>query len=144
MQQSLSRLVAILHRSHAMYVNRVLKQWNITSGEVGFLMTLYQAEGRTQEQLCSILAIDKAAATRGLCSLENKGYITRQVNEQDKRCKCIYLTEKAKELRNSITTEVRAWNTGASELVGEQTYQNVCSNLETILQNMKSEQNHGI
>src|SRR5690554_5510439 len=101
MQQSLSRLVAILHRSHAMYVNRVLKQWNITNGEVGFLMTLYQAEGRTQEQLCSILAIDKAAATRGLCSLENKGYITRQVNEQDKRCKCIYLTEKAKELRNS-------------------------------------------
>ena len=108
------------------------------------MMTLYQTEGRTQEQLCSILAIDKAAATRGLCSLENKGYITRQVNEQDKRCKCIYLTEKAKELRNSITTEVRAWNTGASELVGEQTYQNVCTNLETILQNMKSEQNHGI
>lgn len=135
MQHSLSRLVAILHRSHAMYVNRMLKPLNITSGEVGFLMTLYQEEGRTQEQLSSILSIDKAAATRALSSLENKGYIQRQVNQQDKRCKCIYLTQKAKGLRQVITMEVGAWNFKAAKLIGEAAYQELCMNLETILSN---------
>lgn len=133
MQHSLSRLVAILHRSHAMYVNRVLKEWNITSGEVGFLMTLYQEEGRTQEQLSSILAIDKAAATRALTSLQTKGYIRRQVDASDKRCKCIFLTQKAKELRQPITQKVRSWNAKATELVGEEAYTQLCSNLQTIL-----------
>ncbi|ADY12311.1 MarR family winged helix-turn-helix transcriptional regulator [Sphaerochaeta globosa] len=139
MQHSLSRLVAILHRNHAMYVNRVLKPWNITSGEVGFLMTLYQEEGRTQEQLSSILSIDKAAATRALTSLQDKGYIQRRVNEQDKRCKCIYLTQKAKELRQVITTQVRTWNSKAANLIGESTYDQLCLSLETILSNEKAE-----
>jgi len=142
MQYSLSRLVAILHRNHAMYINRALKMWGISSGEIGFLMTLYQQEGCTQEQLCSLLAIDKAAATRALTSLENKGYIQRQVDARDKRCKCIHLTDKAKELRQDITGEVRAWNGKASELVGEETYQMICENLQTILLHETSEQNH--
>ncbi len=142
MQNSLSRLVAILHRNHAMYINRALKQWDISSGEVGFLMTLYQGEGRTQEQLCSILAIDKAAATRALSSLERKGFITRQVNEQDKRCKCIHLTAKAKELQQSITSRVRAWNVQAEKFVGETTYEALCCHLQTILSHTISEHTH--
>lgn len=102
-------------------------------------MTLYQEEGRTQEQLSSILSIDKAAATRSLTSLQDKGYIQRRVNEQDKRCKCIYLTQKAEELRQVITTQVRTWNSKAANLIGESTYQQLCENLETILSNEKAE-----
>ena len=125
-----------------MYINRALKQWNISSGEIGFLMTLYRQEGCTQEQLCSLLAIDKAAATRALTSLESKGYISRHTDARDKRCKCIHLTDKAKALKQDITDEVRAWNGKASELVGEETYRTICENLQIILSHETSEQNH--
>jgi DNA-binding MarR family transcriptional regulator len=125
-----------------MYINRALKQWNISSGEIGFLMTLYRQEGCTQEQLCSLLAIDKAAATRALTSLESKGYISRHTDARDKRCKCIHLTDKAKALKQDITDEVRAWNGKASELVGEETYRMICENLQIILSHETSEQNH--
>jgi len=66
MYTSLARHLAILHRHNQRYLNQVLKPYSLTSGEVGFLMSLYQAEGQTQEELSTALVIDKAATARAM------------------------------------------------------------------------------
>ena len=132
MQQSLGRLVAILYRKKQMYVNTRLKDVGITSGEVGFLMSLYRKEAQTQEALCTALHIDKAAATRALHILEKKGYVYREQDSLDRRCKRIYLTNKARDIEKTVQTVMHRWSEIIAQSLGEERYQELCSILEQI------------
>ncbi len=139
MNTSLGRLVAILHRNNQMYLNAHLKEHGITSAEVGILMSLYREEGRTQEELSQWLHIDKAATTRTVHTLEEKGIIVRKHDERDRRCNRIYLTEKGKALEPSVVPVVRGWSEHINKLVGKDTYNRLCGDLESIFTALKEE-----
>lgn len=132
MYTSLARYLAILHRHNQRYLNQVLKPYSLTSGEVGFLMSLYQAEGQTQEELSTALVIDKAATARALKVLIDKGFVTRTQDERDKRCNRIHLTEHAKALEAELTNRVRRWNQNLTERLGKELYEQICANLASI------------
>ncbi|WP_319756745.1 MarR family transcriptional regulator [uncultured Sphaerochaeta sp.] len=139
MNTSLGRLIAILHRNKQMYLNARLKAYGITSAEVGILMSLYREEGRTQEELSQWLHIDKAATTRTVHALEEKGIILRKHDDRDRRCNRIYLTDKGKALESSVVPVVRGWSEHISKLAGEDTYNRLCSDLEAIFTALKEE-----
>ncbi|NLK05432.1 MAG: MarR family transcriptional regulator [Spirochaetales bacterium] len=132
MYTSLARYLAILHRHNQRYLNQVLKPYSLTSGEVGFLMSLYQAEGQTQEELSTALVIDKAATARALKVLIDKGFVTRTQDERDKRCNRIHLTEHAKALEAELTNRVRRWNQNLTERLGKELYEQICAHLASI------------
>ncbi|MEA4859502.1 MAG: MarR family winged helix-turn-helix transcriptional regulator [Sphaerochaeta sp.] len=132
MYSSLARHLAILHRHNQRYLNQVLKPYSLTSGEVGFLMSLYQTEGQTQEELSAALVIDKAATARALKVLIDKGFVTRTQDEKDKRCNRIHLTEHAKALEGELTNQVRRWNQNLIEQFGSETYEQICAHLASI------------
>ncbi len=115
-----------------MYVNTHLKAFGITSGEVGFLMTLYREEGQTQEALCSSLHIDKAAATRALGMLQKKGYVTKKQDSQDKRCNRIYLTKSAKDIQPQVIAVMHHWSGHIAQVLGKERYQALCETLQQI------------
>ncbi len=132
MQPSFGRLVATLYRKNQMYINAKLKCFGITSGEVGFLMSLYRQEGQTQEELASFLSIDKAAATRSLCTLEQKHYIERRQDQHDKRCNRIFLTPESRKIETEVVTCIHQYSEHIASLLGEPTYQELCTTLERI------------
>lgn len=132
MQKSLGRLIAIIYRKKQIYVNTRLKEIGITSGEVGFLMSLYRKEGQTQEALCTSLHIDKAAATRALRILESKGYVTKEQDCQDRRCNRIYLTKKARDIKTTVQNVMQRWSEIIAQSLGEERYQELCCTLEQI------------
>ncbi|MGH0054524.1 MAG: MarR family winged helix-turn-helix transcriptional regulator [Sphaerochaetaceae bacterium] len=136
---SLGRLVAILHRNNQMYLNSHLKPWDITSGEVGILMRLYSKEGKTQEELSQWMHIDKAAITRTIHTLEEKGIIIRKQDSKDRRCNRIYLTEKGKQLEAEIVPIVRSWSEHISKIIGQEAYTMLCEELESLLSVLKKE-----
>ncbi|MGE4453456.1 MAG: MarR family winged helix-turn-helix transcriptional regulator [Sphaerochaeta sp.] len=132
MYNSLGRLVAILHRNNQMYLNSHLKEWDITSAEVGILMNLFMEEGKTQEELSKWVHIDKAATTRTVHGLEEKGIIWRKQDSLDRRCNRIHLTQKGRELELHVIPVVRAWSEHIAHLVGEESYTSLCEGLESI------------
>lgn len=134
MRQTLGRLVAILHRRNIAYLNAALKPYEITSGEVGIMRSLYQAEDRSQEELSLSLYIDKAAIARAVKSLESKGYVMRINDERDKRCNRLFLTEQAKRLQGEIEPLIDAWNNDRRAALGDEEYERLCNTLHSLLQ----------
>ena len=141
MQETIARLLAVLHRKNRCYVNRSLKPYKITSSEVGILLSLYEKEGRTQEELSSYLVIDKAAITRGLKSLEHKGYIIRVVDDIDRRYNRIHLTEDALFVKDEILFITRSWSNNIEEIVGKEEFKHLYETLQTIKNTLLEEKN---
>ena len=131
--QSIGRLIAILHRQSQIYTNKALKEFSLTSAEYPFLFALYHAEGQTQEELSSYLYIDKAATARVIKTLIAKGFVTKEQDDQDKRCNRIFLTEKAKQEQENIRNRVMQWNSYITEGLDEELYQCVFASLQMMV-----------
>jgi len=106
MKKSLTRIVTLLARKSQMCIGNVLSKYDLTAAEQPFFMTLRRKEGVTQDELTSIVCVDKSAATRAIKSLEEKGYIIRLKDEKDKRHNRVYLTEKAKQISEDVAKEL--------------------------------------
>lgn len=130
MQQSIGRLVSILHRQSQVYINKCLKDYNITSAEYSFLLYLYRHEGVSQEELSSYLYIDKSATTRAIKSLKEKGYVIKEKDIQDKRFNRIFLTDKARLHKEEIKLKINRWSQFLTEDFDPDTVELIISSLE--------------
>ncbi len=92
---SIGKNIGILDRQFNVYLNHELKSTDITAAEFMYIGFLYQKDGITQDELAKEFLVDRAAVTRTLQRMEEKGFITRQVCTDDKRGRRVYLTEKA-------------------------------------------------
>lgn len=92
------------------YLSRELKTLDIGRGEFAHLMSLYQNDSVTQDQLAKSVHVDKGSTAKIVKSLLEDGYITRTTNAEDKRAKLIALTDKAWELEKQITPIFRTWD----------------------------------
>lgn len=84
-------------------VNEDLKPLNLSSSEGNILLHLItQNKGFRQEEIVEQLDISKAAVSRALDSLEQKNYITRDKDPQDKRASRVLITPKALQIGPQI------------------------------------------
>lgn len=138
MYKSIGRLMSILHRQSQIYVNYALKEYNITSAEYSFLLYLYRKDGATQDELSSYLYIDKAATTRAIKSLEEKGYIKKSKDISDKRYNRIQLTDKANNCKAEIRRRVANWSRFLTEDLDQDTENILISALEKMAAKVES------
>ena len=110
MYEEFGRWISILYRQFQVFINNELKDLDITSGEYIYLIKLYENKELTQEDLAGIYYIDKAAITRSIRRLEDKGYIKRIKNQRDKRSYRIQVTEKALKVKHRIYGALESWD----------------------------------
>lgn len=90
-------------RSGRQIINKNLHPLGISSAEGNILLHLLtQSHEMAQEQLVDQLDVSKPAISRALASLEEKGYVTRKRDPNDRRAHWIRLTDKALEIGPSI------------------------------------------
>lgn len=111
----ISRWFSVFHRLYLSFVYEGLREYNIGSGQIMFLLELYHCDGISQEELSSYLSIDGANTTRAIKKLEKEGYVIRRQDEKDKRVKRIYLTEKAMEIKPRILDLMNQWESSLLE-----------------------------
>ncbi len=95
MDRRVGRRIQYLSNQSKAYVNALLKEEGLTHGECNLLISIYKNEGLSQDAVSKELMIDKSAITRIIKSTIEKGYVKREVNLQDRRYSCLYLTNKA-------------------------------------------------
>lgn len=110
MDRSIARMITLLARKSQIYIGNILNKYNLTAAEQPFFMALQRHEGVTQEELTALVCVDKAATARAVKSLEEKGYLIRVQDEQDRRQNRIYPTEAAKELAPDVRRELLHFN----------------------------------
>ncbi|WP_440195134.1 MarR family winged helix-turn-helix transcriptional regulator [Anaerocolumna jejuensis] len=106
---TIARYNGIFNRQTQAYIGAAFSSMNISYSEGILLMNLYDNEGINQEELSSMLHIDKAAIARSIKSLEKKGYIIREVKTKDRRVKKLFLTDNAKGQKENFSSLIQKW-----------------------------------
>lgn len=106
------RYITKISREAQRYAKLRLQGTNIGTSEYECLDYIRKNSGVSQEKLRSFLNIDKAAVTRMIANLERKGYVYRLQDENDKRVKMLFVTDKTidiKHLTSSIESSFYEW-----------------------------------
>lgn len=99
----------VLNRTFSSYMTKPLADLEISYSDSIFLVNIGEKEGITQEEISLILAIDKAAIARSIKSMAEKGYIKKIQSEEDKRANKLYLTERGRQLYESLLQVNHRW-----------------------------------
>lgn len=110
MDKSITKQLIYIARRSQLCIGGRMEQYGITAAEEPFFMAVQKHAGATQEELTSLVGVDKAATTRVLSSLEKKGYLTRRRDEADRRQNRIYAAGKALEIGPQVQEELLALN----------------------------------
>ena len=100
---SIGKYLSITHRAHTSLVDKKFKEkFNLSHGQVFILINIYRDEGICQHRLCEEYNLDKSGVGRILKKLEEKNLVVRKSDPEDKRKKLIYLTDKAKNMKDEF------------------------------------------
>ncbi len=119
-REPIAKYISLIYRKGNCFINRELSKFGIGSGQIMFLMQLYNKDGISQEELSENLNIDKATTCRAIKKLEEQGLLTRVKDEKDKRAYKLYLTEKSKDMEKSIKNILHQWENHISKDISEE------------------------
>ena len=102
-RKSFIKAISGIYRHSQTYLGRRIKKYNIGQGQWAFLtQLLFNYDGIIQEELSSVLSIDKANTSRALKKLEEEGYVYREEDSSDTRKKLVYVTGKSREFEEEF------------------------------------------
>ncbi|WP_253199682.1 MarR family winged helix-turn-helix transcriptional regulator [Clostridium gasigenes] len=126
-----------IFRTTQIYLDKVLKEYELSSGSYPYLLTLNENEGISQNKLSKELGCDKAMSARTITKLIKLGYLNREKDETDSRAYKLYLTEKANIVIPNILKEIHKLVHLITEDLDENEKVITIDSLNKILNNMK-------
>lgn len=108
--ENIGRYFSQMYRKGRIFYSQELKKFGLGSGQSIFLFQLYKKDGVSQDELANTLYIDKGTTARSLKTLEEAGFIKREVSGSDKRVNIVRLTEKGLKLEPEITAILKEWD----------------------------------
>ncbi len=102
MEESLGRYITSTAKYINYYINTEANRLNLNIHQMQLLLILYENAGINQEELTEIYKSDKITISKRLDKLVQEGYIEKKKNENDKRVKNLYVTEKGYNIREEI------------------------------------------
>ncbi len=95
-----------IYRNTHIYLDKVLKKYDLGSGAYPYLFTLEKNEGISQNKISREIGLDKAMSARTITRLIEQGYVYKEEDERDSRAYRLYLTEKARKVIPEIHKEI--------------------------------------
>ena len=91
------------------YANQQLKDIDISSGLVYFIIELSQVEWLNMSDLSTAVGVDNAYATRAVEKLSALGYVNKVQDEQDRRAYRISLTASGRQIAERVIETMKQW-----------------------------------
>lgn len=123
------RIISTLHRTHLVYINRHLEEYNISFGQFPYLMVLYVEGSLTQDYLVKFFNVTDGVVTRALNKLESDGLILREQDPDNKRRNIIYLTSSGEKLAKKVENLEDAWENEVFSLLDKDDFDKMKYNL---------------
>lgn len=102
--------ISILSRYSRTFFERRLSEINVGFTEQLILMYLCKCDSVNQDTIAKYFMLDKGAIAKTLNKLEEKAFITRTDNPNNKREKLISITKNSKDIIVDINKELREWH----------------------------------
>ena len=91
------------------YANQQLKDIDISSGLVYFIIELSQVEWLNMSDLSTAVGVDNAYATRAVEKLSALGYVNKVQDERDRRAYRISLTASGQHIAERVIETMKQW-----------------------------------
>ena len=127
-----------IFRTTQVYLDKVLKKYELSSGSYPYLLMLRHEDGINQNQISEKLGYDKAMTTRTLTKLMKLGYLERNKDETDHRANNIYLTKKANVVIENILDEIHELVQFMTKDMDDEEQINTIKYLKKILANVRT------
>lgn len=105
----MGKYIATLYRQEQKYINHAMKEYKLGFSSYKFLFYISKYEGISQKELCKILSLDEALATRTLKKMEDQGVAYRKKSERDSHSYALYLTEYGHQILPELTNNIEQW-----------------------------------
>ena len=92
---NLGRCISICDRLMKMYYDHGLAEYEIGWGQQFYEEYLYEHPGASPQKMAERFRVDRATLSKTIKKLSEIGYLTVAGDENDRRMKHLYLTEKA-------------------------------------------------
>lgn len=122
-----------IFRNTQIFLDKVLKKYELSSGSIPYIFNLEKNEGITQNKLSKELGNDKAMSARTIAKLIELEFVYKKQDEKDGRAYNLYLTEKAKELIPKINEDIQSVVNLVTEDLTEDEKINTTKSLKKIL-----------
>lgn len=109
---SIMRLINIIARTNTMYRADKAREENLDINQALFpyILALPSLSGISQDNLARRIYLNKSNVARHLALLEEKGYVERQQNSEDKRVINVYPTTHIEDIRPTVRRISREWS----------------------------------
>jgi DNA-binding MarR family transcriptional regulator len=111
-------LVRDAHRAFQRLLERRIAPYGVTRGQWYFLRVLWTADGLSQRELSGRVGMMEPTTVIALRSMERSGLIRRVRGDDDRRKMRVFLTAKAKRLRNELLGVARGITEAAEQGLG--------------------------
>lgn len=108
-------LVRDAHRAFQRLLERRIAPYGVARGQWYFLRVLWIADGLSQSELSARVGMMEPTTVIALRTMEKSGLIRRVRGDDDRRKVRVFLTAKAKRLRNELLTVARGITAGAED-----------------------------
>lgn len=107
--QEIGRIMIEYDKKFKYFIKNALKKYDMTVAEALTLLSLFENDGQTQDQLRSTVYYDKSVMTRTMQALEERSLVSRSDNPDDRRSWFFHLTDAGRELEPEIIEALRNW-----------------------------------
>lgn len=121
-----------MHRAQAIYRTRMMGD-ELSAAHHTFIFAITANPGKTQDELSSLLCLNKSTVARVIAQLEERGLCKRVPNPKDKREQLVYPTDDMLALLPRVREVARAWADIISEGITDeelQVFASVISRME--------------
>jgi len=102
--------MSMIIRYNHIFMNRSLSHTDIASNEYYLLMYLFSSDEVTQDDISEYFGIDKGSISKTISSLEQKGYVQRQINQENRRSNIITITKKGRSTFSETKKILDQWH----------------------------------
>ena len=111
----------ITSKHASVYLDEKLSKFDLCSAHRVFVKRIYEKPGITRDTIKNIAHVHPSNVTRAIDYMEEKGYITKSLKEDDKRICLLYPTDKLKEVYDVLIEAEKEWTNIITEgLSGEE------------------------
>lgn len=109
MMNDVFKLFKVIDKHSDEFLDGKLKKYSLCSCHRIFIKKICENPGITRDNLKNIVHVHPSNTTRTIDYLHEKGYIEKQINEDDKRICLLYPTDKLKEVYNYLIDVEKEW-----------------------------------
>ncbi|TWI56111.1 MarR family winged helix-turn-helix transcriptional regulator [Halalkalibacter nanhaiisediminis] len=131
------REIGMIARALDSISNIEFKEYDLTKGQYLYLVRIFENPGIIQEKLAEMIKVDRTTAARAIKKLEINGFIEKIEDQDNKKIKKLFPTEKGKNVYPFIIRENDYSNMVALAGLSEEEIEAIFNSLQKVRKNIE-------